>query len=143
MTKLSKAYFGFRRVSLREGAATGSGVSSTAGRTIGTAERVAPDWMGIGAVRCVSISSGLTTTRKVVAAGSASTCAMASMMGPRRRLLSVSAVSEFGTSRYRVPPITPCATARLRNPCIWGVTRSSPSRCSSTAVHTGTSGTSC
>ena len=99
MTKLSKLYFGFRRVSLREGAVAMSTTSSTAGRETGTADRVAPDWIGIGAVRCASISSGLTTTRKAVADGSASTCASASMMGPRRRLFSVSAVSEFGTSR--------------------------------------------
>ena len=61
----------------------------------------AVDWTGIGAVRCASASSGLTTTRKVVAldCGSWSTRESASMMGVRIRLVNCAAVRSFGTSR--------------------------------------------
>lgn len=76
--------------------------------------------------------------------GSASTCARASMMGPRRRLLSVSAVSGFGDRGERSAHHA-LRHGEAQKPLLpsCGVTRSSPSRCSSTDVHTGTSGTSC
>src|SRR6478752_2105179 len=66
MTKLSKVYFGFSRVSLREMEDAGSPASCNGGRAIGAAG-AAMDCTGMGAVRWASASSGFTTTRKVLA----------------------------------------------------------------------------
>ncbi|OUD87702.1 hypothetical protein BC477_06885 [Clavibacter michiganensis subsp. michiganensis] len=69
---------------------------------------------------------------KLLTPAASSSEPMAFKSGTRMRCSSIPRVRSFGTSRYRVPVMTPLGSTRLMKPCSCGVIRSSAVRAAST-----------